>query len=422
MYFCNRFRCTSYDKIDKLFVFKHLILCHTQAMATVNEKKIVGVGQFTAKNNKEENFEVCKNLIEMAKRNHCQMMFLPEACDYIGESIAETLALAEPLDGPLVKKYCILAKNSKLWLSLGGIHEKVSDDKVSNCHVVIDDNGNIASVYRKTHLFDVDLPEKGIKLMESKYVLPGSKIIPPLETPVGNCYDMRFPELSLALTKMGADLLTFPSAFTFATGAAHWETLLRARAIENQCYVVAAAQTGTHNKKRTSWGHAMVIDPWGTVVAQCSEGANMVTAEIDLQHLKSVRESMPLWKHRRNDLYPKMTQTNSSSSSHYQESYQFGQVVVKSDSVFYKTSLTFAFTNKKCVVPGHVLVAPIRCSLRLSDMTSEEISDMFLMVQKVQCVMEKIHQSASSSIVVQDGKDAGQTIKKFFVVFLEFML
>nr|CAD7196776.1 unnamed protein product [Timema douglasi] len=124
MYLFNRFRCTSYDKIDKLFVCKHLILCHTQAMATVNKNKMAGVGQFTAKNNKEENFEVCKNLIEMAKRKNCQMMFLPEGCDYIGESLAETLALAEPLDGPLVKKYCNLAKNLKLWLSLGGIHEK----------------------------------------------------------------------------------------------------------------------------------------------------------------------------------------------------------------------------------------------------------------------------------------------------------
>lgn len=114
------------------------------------------------------------------------MVFLPEACDYIGESKAETLAMAQPLSGDLMKTFCNLAKENDIWLSLGGIHEQVSDEKVHNSHVVIDSNGDIIAVYRKAHLFDLNIPEKGIRLMESDYVLPGQMIPPPIKTPVGN--------------------------------------------------------------------------------------------------------------------------------------------------------------------------------------------------------------------------------------------
>lgn len=117
---------------------------------------------------------------------------------------------------------------------------------------------------------------------------------------------MRFPELSLTLRNMGAQILTYPSAFTYQTGAAHWEVMLRARAVETQCYVVAAAQFGTHNKKRVSWGHAMIVDPWGSVVAQCAEKTGIAMAEIDLELLEKVRKNMPCEAHRRTDLYSKM--------------------------------------------------------------------------------------------------------------------
>ena len=133
--------------------------------------------------------------------------------------------------------------------------------------------------YSKTHLFDVEIPEQGIRLKESDYVSPGKDIVRPVETSIGRiglgiCYDLRFPEFSLALARSGAQILTFPSAFTVATGMAHWESLLRARAIESQCYVVAAAQTGRHNAKRSSYGRTMIVDPWGTVVASQPAGSD----------------------------------------------------------------------------------------------------------------------------------------------------
>lgn len=157
--------------------------------------------------------------------------------------------------------------------------------KIFNTHLVIDDQGKLISRYDKAHLFDIEIPEKKLRLKESDYVERGASVTPPVQSPAGKiglgivsdnplsanrqcyiiptcaqCYDLRFAELSLSLTKMGAEILTFPSAFTTATGMAHWEPLLRTRAIETQCYVVAAAQTGVHNAKRSSYGHAMVRD------------------------------------------------------------------------------------------------------------------------------------------------------------------
>ncbi|XP_061664447.1 deaminated glutathione amidase isoform X2 [Syngnathoides biaculeatus] len=165
--------------------------------------------------------------------------------------------------------------------------------------------GEIVSTYRKCHLFDVELPEKGVSLNESAFTIPGDSLAAPVQTPVGQlglgvCYDLRFPEFSLALRKSGADILTFPSAFTEATGAAHWEVLLRARAIENQCYVLAAAQVGRHHAKRSSYGHALAVDPWGAVIADCGgERAGVALVEVDLEKIRTVRGNMPLQKHRR---------------------------------------------------------------------------------------------------------------------------
>lgn len=274
---------------------------------------LVAVCQMTSTNDKEKNLETVRKLAEKAKSRSACIAFFPEACDYLADNKKATVAMSQSLDGPTVASYKEIAKNNRIWLSLGGLHEALSNNEthISNTHVLIDSQGEIVGAYRKMHLFDMDNKSTGVRLMESDYVLPGQKIVPPISTPIGKlglsiCYDMRFPELSLALRNMGAEILTYPSAFTYQTGAAHWEILLRARAIETQCYVVAAAQTGTHNKKRVSWGHGMIIDPWGTVIAQCSEKTDLALAEIDLQLLKQIRENMPCENHRRTDLYPKM--------------------------------------------------------------------------------------------------------------------
>ena len=192
------------------------------------------------------------------------MVFLPECVDFVGEKKDQAFELAEPLDGPLMDKYKALAADSSIWLSLGSLHVRDPDPatkKIHNTHVVIDDQGCVAATYDKVHLFDVDIPTFRIK--ESDFAVFGDSLKVPIQSPVGKvglaiCYDMRFPELALSLAKSGAEILTYPSAFTVATGYAHWEAILRARAIETQCYVIAAAQVGQHNAKRSSYGHSVV--------------------------------------------------------------------------------------------------------------------------------------------------------------------
>ncbi|KAL1130000.1 hypothetical protein AAG570_012943, partial [Ranatra chinensis] len=291
------------------------------------------------------------------------IVFLPEAFDFISENKEEALKNAESLEGELISRFRLLAKDNDAWLSLGGFHEKVSDTKIANTHIIINNSGDIVETYRKVHLFDVNIPAKGVKLQESKIVEGGDKIVSPVQTPFGNiglsiCYDLRFPEMGMMLKNLGADILTYPSAFTYATGSLHWETLLRTRAIENQVYVVAAAQCGKHNSKRTSWGHSMVVDPNGTIIGQCPEGIGFTLALIEPSIIGNLSQEMPVWDHRRNDLYPTLLPLNNKKSvtiRNPNQHFQFGQVSVNSDAIFYNTDLTVAFTNKRCIVPGRIL-------------------------------------------------------------------
>jgi predicted amidohydrolase len=209
-----------------------------------------------------------------------------------------------------MRKYQALARDEGVWLSLGGYQEAgpAGESRIFNTHVVIDAEGTIQATYRKIHLYDVPM----VGLVESKQALAGEEVVS-CDSPAGKlgvaiCYDMRFPELSQKLTFLhGARVLTFPSAFAMKTGEAHWETLLRARAIECQTYVVAAAQAGLHNhdgNRRRSWGHALAVDPWGAVVASFgAEDTGVQTFEIDLDHVDATRRNMPMHAHRRYDLY-----------------------------------------------------------------------------------------------------------------------
>lgn len=266
------------------------------------------VCQMTVTNNLAQNLSQAEGLIKQAAAQGASMVFLPEAADFIGESREQTASLSQDLSGSTVGVFKDLARHHRVWLSLGGLHVKEGEEsRISNTHVVMDAEGEIKASYCKTHLFDVSIPGK-VNLKESDYVKPGEAMVDPLDTPLGRvglgiCYDLRFPEHSLALTKAGAQILTFPSAFTVPTGLAHWEPLLRARAIETQSYVVAAAQVGNHNAKRTSYGHAMIVDPWGVVLAQCRDGVGIAMANIDLDYLASVRQNMPVQQQRRTDLY-----------------------------------------------------------------------------------------------------------------------
>uniref|UniRef100_A0A8C0RNF4 Deaminated glutathione amidase n=2 Tax=Canis lupus familiaris TaxID=9615 RepID=A0A8C0RNF4_CANLF len=221
------------------------------------------------------------------------------------------LLLCPGLRIPRLSVLCAQPRECGLWLSLGGFHERGQDweqtQKIYNCHVLLNNEGSVVATYRKTHLCDVEIPGQG-PMRESNSTIPGPSLESPVSTPAGKiglaiCYDMRFPELSLALAQAGAEILTYPSAFGSVTGPAHWEVLLRARAIETQCYVVAAAQCGRHHEKRASYGHSMVVDPWGTVVARCSEGPGLCLARIDLNYLRQLRQHLPVFQHRRPDLY-----------------------------------------------------------------------------------------------------------------------
>ncbi|XP_018319892.1 nitrilase and fragile histidine triad fusion protein NitFhit isoform X2 [Agrilus planipennis] len=394
-------------------------------MASSGDKCTIAVCQMTATNNKEENYDIIDKLVTEAAAKNAKMVFLPEACDYIGTNKNETKSLAEGIDGPVMTKYKSLAKRNDMWLSVGGFHLKGSaeEDKLYNAHIIIDNNGVIKAIYKKLHLFDVDIPEKNIQLKESNDVFSGDQILPPIDSPVGPlglliCYDLRFPEVSILLRKKGTNVLTFPSAFTSGTGQAHWEVLLRARAIENQCYVIAAAQYGKHNSKRTSHGQAMIVDPWGQILAECIKysentptNASIAIATLDNTKLNKIRQDIPVFQNRRDDMYQLVdTSKQEVPSIDAIPFYMFNSHKIPSSTVFYRSKHCFAFTNIRCVVAGHVLVASLRSAKRLPDLAPEEICDLFLTVVKVQKVLEIVYKASSSTICVQDGPAAGQTI------------
>lgn len=260
-------------------------------------------------NDKDKNFNVCKDLVQQAKSKGVALLQLPECFAFIGggKKKNESIENAETLEGPNMKRYLNLAKENKIWLSLGGYHEKVEGEKkIYNTHVIVNSEGEIVTTYRKMHLFDMDLPE-GPTMKESEVVMPGDKLVMS-NTPFGKvgmsiCYDLRFPEMYLALREGGAQILFIPAAFTKVTGEQHWKALLQARAIETQSYVVAAAQVGFHHPERESYGHAMIIDPWGKILGEVEDGTGIATAHIDLEFVENVRKSMPVMNHRRKDFY-----------------------------------------------------------------------------------------------------------------------
>lgn len=247
-----------------------------------------------------DNLSASISIIRSAARAGAKAIFLPEATDFIAPTTA-VAALTRSQDNiNFVQGIQAAAKEASVWVSVG-IHEPPSKDqddsdlaenkgrlRCYNTQLLIDQRGEILDRYRKLHLFDVDI-KGGLKILESDSTIKGSELLAPRQTPLGNvglltCYDLRFPEPSLSLRRQGAQVLTYPSAFTVRTGAAHWETLLKARAIETQSYVLAAAQVGAHDgTKRVSWGHAMIVDPWGSVIAQCPYVSLPITKVLENQ-------------------------------------------------------------------------------------------------------------------------------------------
>jgi predicted amidohydrolase len=286
---------------------------------------MAAVVQMTSTADVERNLASAESLVRRAASVGARFVSLPENFAFL-RSEGEPVVEAQALDGPWVHRMSGLARELGITLLLGSLPEKIAaglgdaehppaqgasagsspvranDHRVHNTSVLIGPDGDTLAVYRKIHLFDIDLP--GMEhLKESRAVRPGEDAVV-ARAPFGPlgltiCYDLRFPELYRALVRAGARVLAVPSAFTERTGKDHWEVLLRARAVENLAYVVAAAQVGHHGRGRSSHGHAMIVDPWGAVMAQVPDGEGVAVAELDFARQDRLRRELPALDHAR---------------------------------------------------------------------------------------------------------------------------
>jgi nitrilase len=255
--------------------------------------------QMTSSHIVGDNLTVAAALLREAKDAGTDVACLPENFCFIGLKDADKLQVAEEDgNGPVQQFLSDTARSLKMWI-LGGTIVLRGDtlSRVANSSLLIDDAGKRVARYDKIHLFDVTIPGRNEQYRESSHVMPGVKPVL-ADTPVGRlgmsvCYDMRFPELYRELVAQGAEWLAMPAAFTVPTGRAHWETLLRARAIENLCYVVAPAQSGTHSSGRETYGDSLIVDYWGQVLSRLARGTGVITAEIDLAKQADSRMRFP---------------------------------------------------------------------------------------------------------------------------------
>lgn len=304
-----------------------------------NTLKRVAVAQLCSSADLTKNLKVVKELIFKAIQDKADVVFFPEASDYLSQSPLHSRYLARKSPQfiqQLQSAITDLVKENSRNIDVSiGVHLPPTEqdlldenDRVRNVLLYINHEGKILQEYQKLHLFDVNVPNGPI-LKESTSVQPGKAIPNVIESPLGKlgsaiCYDIRFPELSLKLRSMGAEILCFPSAFTIKTGEAHWELLGRARAVDTQCFVLMPGQVGIHdlsdsewekqkhvsaptkNSRRESWGHSMVIDPWGKIMAHADPsiiGPQLIYADLNLESLQEIRNKMPLWNQRRDDLF-----------------------------------------------------------------------------------------------------------------------
>lgn len=261
--------------------------------------------QMDSQDNKWENLITAERFIRQAADQGANLVVLPETMNYIGRDItgqAETIP-----DGPTFTKLAALAWELKIWLQAGSIYETNPEDPARpfNTTFLIGPGGQLVAKYSKLHPFDVVLPN-GVTSRESDRVAPGNAIVTAetdwLRVGMAICYDIRFGEMFRLMALEGARLFVVPANFTINTGKDHWETLLRARAIENECYVVAPDQMGK-KPRFTAYGNSMIIDPWGTVIARSSDKPGFILAEIDLEYITKVRQSTFTLDNRRPDVY-----------------------------------------------------------------------------------------------------------------------
>ncbi|REJ81874.1 MAG: carbon-nitrogen hydrolase family protein [Acidobacteria bacterium] len=268
--------------------------------------------QLNATSDHDRNWRQAEELIARAASYGARFVATPEASNFLGPH-DEKVRRAETLDGPVCSQYAELAARLGILLLLGSFNERLEDEhggegdtprRCYNTSVLFAPDGTRLATYRKLHLFDVDVSRQ-LRFSESATTAAGAEPVV-VETPLGTlgltiCYDLRFPELYRELTDRGAEILMVPSAFTETTGRAHWTALLRARAIECQCWLIAPGQHGDHDDDglRHSYGHSSIVDPWGQVVACAADGPGLALAEVDLGRISEVRRRMPVASHRR---------------------------------------------------------------------------------------------------------------------------
>src|SRR4051812_23524647 len=262
--------------------------------------------QLNSTADKARNLEVAERLVASAAQAGAELVVLPEKWNLLGSS-EDLIAGAEAIDGgPTIDAARGWARKLAVRLVAGSIAERSEGaDRLFNTSVAIDADGEIAGIYRKIHMFDVDVG--GVRYRESDTEQPGDEAVTSrlgeLEVGLTVCYDLRFPELYRILAVRGARVITVPSAFTATTGRDHWEVLMRARAIENQAFVVAPNQVGQAPPNYDSWGHSMIVDPWGEVLAEAREGEGFGEAELALARQDEVRASLPSLANRRPEAY-----------------------------------------------------------------------------------------------------------------------
>jgi predicted amidohydrolase len=261
----------------------------------------VAVCQLNAREDRSANLRAARDLLARAADGGADLALLPEYTDYLGPSAGAPKP--EGLDGEYVTFFASAARDLGINVLAGSFHETGPDDEHTyNTMPVLDRTGSLIGVYRKIHLYDVEIPGR-VSYRESSTVSPGAEtVVVPVDGVsfgLSICYDLRFPELYRRLAVGGASVLVVPAAFMMHTGRDHWEVLLRARAVENQCYVIAAGQIGDHDPGRTCFGRSMVVDPWGTVVAQMPDEVGLVTADLDLGRLERIRVEVPSLANRR---------------------------------------------------------------------------------------------------------------------------
>lgn len=254
----------------------------------------------------DQNLSKCVELTRQAAAAGADIIVLPEAIDYHGDKQG-VAAIKTDIPGPVSDRFASLARELGVWLLAGSIHENIPDsDRTYNTSVLFDRSGIEVARYRKIHLYDVHIPGR-VEALESATIAPGSDVVTAdiegRTAGLSICYDIRFPELYRELADRGSEIVFLPAAFTLFTGKDHWELLIRARAVENQCFMLASGQQGIDKLGKATYGRSMIVDPWGTVLATAPDGDGFAMATLNFDRLEKIRTELPSLANRRKEVF-----------------------------------------------------------------------------------------------------------------------